>query len=216
MSTIDTLAQRIDAAFAAVEAKVKQAQAEKLEEHKQRQARLQQLTNLFEELQEIWGPRLQLLVDRFGDAAQSKPRFAPSTREVTFAFQSRLARVQLKFAAYTDRDVRSLILSYDLEIIPVLMRFNPHAEIEFPLDAVDKAAVARWLDDRIVEFVQTYFAMGENEIYLRDHMVEDPVAGVRFPKQAAAAHLESGGRTFYFISEETREEFMAKEKAPSA
>ena len=41
-----------------------------------------------------------------------------------------------------------------------------------------------------MEFVQTYFAMGENEIYLKDQMVEDPIAHVQFPKQAAATTLE--------------------------
>ena len=112
---------------------------------------------MFDELREIWRPRLELLVKKFGDRVQAKPRVVPSTREVTFDFQSRLARVRLKFSAFTDRDVRKVILSYDLEIIPVLMRFNPHAEVEFPLDAVDQEAVAKWIDDRIVEFVQTYF-----------------------------------------------------------
>jgi YHS domain-containing protein len=38
-------------------------------------------------------------------------------------------------------------------------------------------------------------------------MVEDPVAGVRFPKFAAGATLEWQGRTLYFIGEETRREF---------
>ena len=95
----------------------------------------------------------------------------------------------------------------DLEIIPVLMQFKHHDEVGFPLNAVDKEAVAKWIDDRIVDFVQTYFSMGENEIYMKDSMVEDPIAHVRFPKQAAAATLERESQKFYFISEETRREF---------
>jgi YHS domain-containing protein len=95
------------------------------------------------------------------------------------------------------------------------MRFNPHAEISFPLNAVDKEAVAKWIDDRIVEFIQTYFAMGENEIYLKDQMVEDPIAHVTFPKLAAAASLEWQGQKLYFIGEETRREFE-KQKGTAA
>jgi YHS domain-containing protein len=87
------------------------------------------------------------------------------------------------------------------------MRFNPHAEIEFPLNALNHEAAAKWMDDRIVEFVQTYFALGENEIYLKDQMVEDPVSHVRFPKMAAATELEWKGKKFYFIGAETRREF---------
>ena len=87
------------------------------------------------------------------------------------------------------------------------MRFTPHAEVEFPLDAVDKEAASRWIEDRIVEFVQTYFSLGENEMYLKDRMVEDPIAHVRFPKDAAATVLEWQGHKYYFIGEETRREF---------
>jgi YHS domain-containing protein len=105
-----------------------------------------------------------------------------------------------------------VILSYDLEIRPVLMRFKPHDEMEFPLDKVDREAAAKWIDDRILDFVQTYFSMGENEIYLKDYMVEDPIAHVRFPKEAAATTLECQGKSFYFIGEETRREFEKEQK----
>ena len=52
-----------------------------------------------------------------------------------------------------------------------------------------------------------YLALHENHYYLQDHMVEDPVAKVRFPKFAAAAKLEQNGKTFYFIDESTLREF---------
>jgi YHS domain-containing protein len=38
-------------------------------------------------------------------------------------------------------------------------------------------------------------------------MVEDPIAHVRFPKQAAATNLEWQGQKYYFIGDETRHEF---------
>jgi YHS domain-containing protein len=207
MSDINNLASRIDAEFSAVKEKVKKFQVEQAEADKQRQQRLERLGKLFDQLRDIWRPRLELLVKKFEGRVQATPRIVPSTREATFDFQSRLGRVQLKLAAFTDRDIQKLILSYDLEIIPVLMRFKNHDEVEFPMDKVDKAAVAKWIDDRIVDFVQTYFSMGENEIYLKEYMVEDPIAKVQFPKQAAATTLEWQGKKFYFIGDETRREF---------
>ena len=42
--------------------------------------------------------------------------------------------------------------------------------------AIDETALGNWLDDRIVGFVQTYLSMHENQYYLKEHMVEDPVA----------------------------------------
>jgi hypothetical protein len=214
MPDIQTLASRIDAEFSVVEEKVKKVQAEQVQEQQQRQKRLEQLGKVFDQMREVWRPRLELLVKKFGDRVQVTPRMAPSAREVTMSFQSHLAHVRLRFSASTDRDVQKLVLSYDLEIIPLLMRFKAHDEVEFPLNAIDKEAVAKWIDDRIVDFVQTYFAMGENEIYLQDQMVEDPIAHVRFPKLAAAASLEWGGKIFYFVGDETRREFAKQNKVP--
>lgn len=214
MPDVNSLASRIDAEFSAIEKKIKKLQAGHVEQHKQRQMRLEQLSKVFGELREIWRPRLELLVQKFGDRVKTTPRIVPSTREVAFDFQSRLARVRLKLSASTDRDVQQAILSYDLEIIPVLMRFKSHDEIAFPLNAVDKEAVAKWIDDRIVDFVQTYFSMGENEIYLKDQIVEDPIAHVSFPKLAAAATLDWQGHEYYFIGDETRREFAKQNNIP--
>jgi YHS domain-containing protein len=210
MSDVNDLASQIDAEFSAVAEKMKKLQTHHLEDYQGRQERLKQLGKVFDELRAIWKPRLDLLVKKFGDRVQATPRIVPSTREVTFTFQSNLARIRLKFAASTDRDIRKVILSSDLEIIPVLLRFEPHAELEFPLDKVNKEAVATWIDGRIVDFVRTYLALGDNEVYLKDHMVEDPVAQVRFPDFAAAATLAWQGKTYYFIGEETRREFASK------
>ena len=207
MPDISNLASRIDAEFSAVEEKVKKFQDEQAEAYKKRQQRLDQLGKVFDQLRDIWSPRLELLVKKFEGRVQATPRVMPSAREATFDFQSRLARVRLKLSAFTDREIQKLILGYDVEIAPVLMRFKHHDEVEFPMDRIDKEAVAKWMDDRIVDFVQTYFSMGENEIYLKDQMVEDPIAHVHFPKVAAATTLEWQGKKFYFIGEETRREF---------
>jgi YHS domain-containing protein len=100
-----------------------------------------------------------------------------------------------------------LILSYLLEITPAVIHYRAYDQVEFPLNAVDKAAAAKWIDDRIIDFVQTYLAMGDPELCPEDQMVEDPVARIRFPKYAAAAALEREGKKFYFISDETRHKF---------
>jgi hypothetical protein len=210
MSDISGLAGQIDAAFTAVEQEARKFQADQMQEHQERQKRMDKLGKVFDELREIWRPRLELLVKKFGDRVKVTPRIVPSTREAAFEFQSNLAKVSLKFSAYTDRDVKKVILGYDLDIIPILMRYTPHADIEFPLDKVDKDAAAKWVEARIVEFVRTYLSLGDNEWYLKDQMVEDPIAHVRFPKQAAGATLEWKGQKLYFLGEETRREYAER------
>lgn len=212
MTDINSLTHQIDAEFTAVAEKAKKFQTEQIQEHKERQKRMEKLAKVFEDMREVWQPRLEFLIKKFGDRAKVTPRIVPSTREAAFEFQSNLARVSLKFSAYTDRDVHKVILSYDLEIIPILMRYTPHAEIEFPLDKIDKEAAMKWMDARIVDFVRTYLALGDNEWYLKDQMVEDPVAKVRFPKQVAGATLDWNGQKYYFLGDETRREFAEKNK----
>lgn len=214
MGTVDTLLHRIDAELSTLDTRIKQAQTEKLQEHQERQKRLAAFEKQLEELRAIWKPRLETLIQRFGDKVKATPRLSSSSRDVSLEFQSNLARIRLRFAASIDRDVRKLLLDYDLEIIPVLMEFESHKQAEWSLEALDQEAIAVWIDDRIVDFVKTYLSLHENEYYLKEHMVEDPVAGVRFPRFAAAATLEANGKTYYFIGEETRREFEAKQPAP--
>jgi YHS domain-containing protein len=211
MAEIEHLLQRIDAEFAALENRIQQARAEKVQEHQERQKRLAVFEKLLAELPEVWQPRLEALTKKFGDKVRVTPKVTSTCREGTFNFDSNLARIRLRLSASTDHDARKLVLDYHLEILPILMKFDSHQQAEWPLDAVDRQAIANWIDDRLVDFVKTYLALHQNEYYLKDHMVEDPIAGIRFPKLAAATKLERDGKTYYFIGEETRREFEARQ-----
>ena len=211
MSDVSVLLERIDAEFSALEGKIKRAQDERLQEHQERQNRLTTFKRELDSLPEVWGPRLDALMERFGDHAKVAPRLESTSRAVTMDFQTELARIRLRLSATTDHDVRNLILSYDLEILPALMQFDSHQQAQWPIDAIDRMAVGDWVDDRIVSFVRTYLSLHENEYYMKEHMVSDPVAGVRFPKYAAAATVDVGGKTYYFIGDETRREFEAQQ-----
>jgi YHS domain-containing protein len=207
MADISSLTSRLDAEIAGAKRKIKLLQTELTQAHKERQARLEQFERLITELADLWRPRLEALRDRFGDQVQVKPQIGGQRREAVFAFQSEVANIKLRLSASTDIEVRNLVLAYDLEIIPVLIKYNAHQSAEWPLDAVDRDAVAAWIDDRLIEFVHTYFSLHENEHYLKDHLVEDPIARIRFPRFAAAATSVRDGQTYHFISKETKEQF---------
>lgn len=215
MPDVSTLLDRIDAEFSALDAKIKRAQGEKQQEHQDRQQRLALFEKELATLPDVWKPRLQALIQRFGDRAKVSPVVDSSSRSATLDFQSELAKIKLRLSAATDQDVRNLILLYDLEILPTLMQFDSHQQAQWPLNAIDRKAIGDWVDDRIVSFVKTYLSLHENEYYLKEHMVKDPVAGVRFPKFAAAATTEWGGKTYYFIGEDTRREFEASHGSSS-
>jgi hypothetical protein len=206
-----SLLDRIDAEFAAAENRANELKSQKVEEFQGRQQRLEKFTQLLEQLREIWRPRLEALSKKFGDRVDVRPQVESGQRSATFEFKSDLARIKLRFGVAPDLDVRNLVFTYDLDIIPILMKFDRHDEIQIPLDAVNETTLGQWLDDRIVSFVQTYLSLHENQYYLRDHMVEDPVANVRFPKYAAGATLDEHGEKIYFLDDTTLREYQQRQ-----
>lgn len=213
MAAGDSLADRIDAEFAAAESRASEMKNKQVEEFQGRQQRLEKFAQILERLREIWRPRLEALVKKFGERVNVRPQVEPGRRSATFEFKSELARINLRFAVAPDTDVRNLVFTYDLDIIPILMKFDRHDEFEVPLDAADESTLGQWFDDRIVSFVRTYLSLHENQYYLKDHMVEDPIAHVRFPKYAAGATLDVNGEKIYFIDDTTLREFQQQQPA---
>lgn len=130
------------------------------------------------------------------------------SRSITIDVKTELASVvKLAFKLTHDSDVKHVFLDYNLEIIPVFFRFNPHKRLDMLLDAYDEKAVSKWLDDCLVEFANAYLELHSTKQYQDRVLVSDPVAGISFPKYFAAASVDHGGATYFFISDETRQEF---------
>lgn len=210
MADLKEMLSRIDAEFAASEKQIKEFQKQQVQEYHGREERLELFAKACDQLRDIWRPRLESLAKTFGDKVQLTPSVKPTAREATFQFNSPLADIVLRFSVSTDFEVRKLVLNYDLHILPILQKFESHSSIEFPLDAPNPEAIARWIEDRIVDFVKTYLSLHQNEYYLKGHMVVDPISATRFPKYAAAATLDWQGTKYYFVAEETRQVFAKK------
>jgi hypothetical protein len=161
MFDIGNLAKRINLEFSSAAERNKELLGGQEQLTAQQQRRLEQLGKVFDELRGVWKPRLELLVKEFGNRVQVSPHVVPSERNVTFAFQSSKAHVKLRFSALPDRDFQRLILAYLLEITPAVIHYKVYDQLEFPLKAVDGQMVAKWMDDRIMDFVQTYLSLGD-------------------------------------------------------
>ena len=182
MESVSSLIECIDAEFSAAEKRLNQLRAQHVQEYQDRRKRLEQFERTLDELRNVWEPRLDVLAKKFGDRVDVHPTIEPGRRSATFEFRSNLASVTLRLSVSPDAEVRKLIFTYHVDIVPILMKFDSHAELEQPLDGVSRTKLAEWLDDRILDFVRTYLALHENHHYLQDHMVEDPVAKVRVPE----------------------------------
>jgi YHS domain-containing protein len=205
MADISSFVKRIEEQAAQARARVEQVQADAQQAYEGRKQRYQTFLKVLKDLRGVAAPRLETLGEHC--KFDATPTESADGRSVALNFQTPVAKVRLRLWATHDTDVRNLVLGYDLEILPIFIKFNPHAELQIPLEKVDRATVESWLDDRLVEFAQTYVTIHFTDQYHQDHMVADPVANVRFPKIFAQSTLEKGGKTYYFVSEQTRREF---------
>jgi YHS domain-containing protein len=193
--------------------KVKAFQSQAETTRQEIQARFQKFLPIAERIVAMVREKLEALRERVKfDATPSDvqtERFY--SRSVTLDVKSELAgTVKLNFRLGHDSDVRNIMLDYNLEIIPVFFKYNAHARLDMPLEAFNEAAVSKWLDDCLIQFANDFLEMHATKQYQARVMVADPVAGISFPKYFAAATLEHGGTTHYFISEESRREFAKK------
>ncbi len=215
MSTLqmDDLSSRLNAVMEEAQGKARTFQREAESKRQEIQERFQTFLPIAERTVALTREKLEKLRERLKfDVIPSQvqtERFY--SRSVTLDVKSELAGViKLGFRLTHDSDVRLILLDYNLEIIPIFFRFNPHARLEMPIESYDEAAVGKWIDDRIVDFANVFLELHTTKQYQERVMVSDTVAGISFPKYFAAATLEHEGKTYYFISEETRREFAKR------
>ena len=212
-TTTNDLDSRLDAVVEEAQGRVKAFQAEAEAERQGVAERFQTFLPIAERIVAIAREKLERLKERLqfevNPSQVQTERFY--YRSVTLDVKTGLAGVvKVGFKLTHDSDVRLILLDYNLEIISVFFRFNPHARMEMPLEPYDEAAVGRWLDHRIVEFANAYLELHATKQHQERVMVSDPVAGISFPKFFAAATLDHDGQTYHFISEETRREFAKR------
>ena len=217
MPDIDTLINRIDQELTAEVERQKAAWVEIARASQERGPRLQRYEAVAKHIVELLKPRLSAFIERFKDVGKAEPIVREHTRAINLTFAATVAKVTLLFEVFPDRDVTHVRLECTQEIIPVVVRYDKQSVLEFPLDAVQDDAVVQWFDERVIAFVQAYMALVRQDAALKEHLkeqlVEDPVAKIRFPKYLASSTLERDGRTYYFVDEDTRQEFEQQSAA---
>jgi len=210
---MDNLSSRLDAVVEEARGRAKAFQLEAESTRQEIQGRFRKLLPIAERIVAFAREKLERLRERVEFEVNPAQVQADRlySRSVALDVKSELAgAIKLGFRLSHDSDVRNILLDYSLEIIPVFFRYEPHARLEMPLESYDEAAVKKWFDDRIVDFANAYLELHSTKQYQQRVMVSDTVAGISFPKYFAAATLDHDGRTYYFISEETRREFAKR------
>jgi YHS domain-containing protein len=87
------------------------------------------------------------------------------------------------------------------------MEYSRNFEKTFPFEDDDEA-FSGWLEDRILDFVDTYLRLETHPLYQKDNSVIDIICGMHIPFTAATSSVLRDGRTFYFCSEYCKEAFI--------
>jgi YHS domain-containing protein len=77
------------------------------------------------------------------------------------------------------------------------------------LDRVDDRQVEKWVEQRILAFLDSYLSLETIEQYQAENYVIDPVCRMRVNRLFAPVQMEYGGRTYYFCIPECKEKFAA-------
>jgi YHS domain-containing protein len=208
MADLSSLLKRIDAEVAGAKQQVQAVMKDAEKAFEQRKIGFEKFLQQVGRVRELAKPRLEALATHF--KFDAKPKQSEHEPGVELCFNAELATVNLKLTASHDTDVKNLYVDYDLRILPIYIKFEPHARFEAPIDALDEAKFEQWLDDRLVDFAKTYLEIQTNSYYQKDHLVTDPVAKIQFPKIYAQITAEKNGQKYFFINEATRDEFLKK------
>jgi YHS domain-containing protein len=211
MADVNTLIRRIDQELRGDVEREKAVRMDIMRTARERSQRLPRYEAAANHVIELLKPRLDAFLDRFKAVVKAEPQVREHTRAMKMEFAATVAKVKLTFAVFPDVDVTQVRLQCTQDIVPVLVRYDKESVLEQQLDAVKDDAVVQWFDERIVAFVKAYIALVHQDAVLKEHLqeqfVEDPVVKVRFPKYLAASTVERDGQTYYFLDDDTRQEF---------
>jgi YHS domain-containing protein len=208
----EDLTTKIQAAFEAADKKLRDLRAEKVAEFETLQRRHAVAEKVRDRVvQEIMRPCLEELLSHFDNAElQADDTPLSCSCAVRFKHTPRFpAGVTLQLVAAFDAGFEHLLVIYDLEILPIFLEYQKTAQISLPLDAVDDEALRNWIEDRLVEFVETYLKLEFVDQYQRDNMVTDPVANLRISRLIAQGQADHAGHTYYFLTKENEQAFRA-------
>jgi YHS domain-containing protein len=213
MSADHQLSQRIEAELRVAEERIGQIQQQALarfEDLERRSARFREIAEPF--AHQVIVSRLQKLLDYFknGQLAEVDER---SGYHCTCSFMHTArfpATVKLTLGVTHDERLERLLLTYNLDISPRFLQYDQTNLVDYAFDAFDPAEATRWIDDRIVQFVQTYLQLEFADQYQQENLVTDPVGNERFSRIYAAAQMDHQGNTYYFVTEENKKRFAEK------
>lgn len=158
-------------------------------------------------------PRLETLAGYFPHAKLNEDD-PPERCSCWFGYCERFpASARIGFDVEHDARWQRAYLRYEAYMMPLFVNLNEQDRLEFPLDAADDAQIAPWVEDRLLEFLDSYLQIDRGPDEAEDEGVTDPVCGMRIERGAAAASYVYRGHPYFFCSDACQRKFA---EAPTA
>ncbi len=219
MSELTEFQRRMqDQLSAALDAK-RRCQSEREQRQIDLDLRIEQFRALATRLiDEIVRPRVAAMAANFDNATLTPP--LQTSSHVVACQLGRCNRfpatTSLTFTLSHDSAVESMVITFDLEILPVFIKYEGHDQKFIPLSTFDEHELAAWVEAKLIKFVETYLRLESTPAYQHDNLVSDPVCGTTITRNCAVSQEERAGQTFYFCSEHCHRKFLAANESSHA
>jgi len=143
-------------------------------------------------------------------AALNPPQWDSTRHTCTLRFKHTSqfpATATLELSITRDGQGKTVMVDYAASILPLFVRLNAKDQLSMPLDAIDEAKVATWIEERVLEFVDAYLSVETTHQYLAENDAADPVCGMWVNKTDAAAKIEYQDTTYFFCTAECGKRF---------
>jgi len=117
---------------------------------------------------------------------------------------------KVEFAIEHDESVERMFVRYEGCLMPVFVRFQPHDKLTVRLSEMKAQQIAGWVEERIIEFLETYLHHDRGQDDLEEDILTDPVCGMRLQRSDVRAQADYRGHPYFFCSTECREKFESK------
>ncbi|MAT70833.1 MAG: hypothetical protein CMJ58_15065 [Planctomycetaceae bacterium] len=131
----------------------------------------------------------------------------PNRIECRFASCQRFpAKTNLEFSIEHDVRFEKIVIRVQTRMVPALVRFVEHDRFVVALDALADNEVVDWVEDRLLEFLDSYVRIDGGSDGFPEEPATDPVCGMRIRRTVAASDSYRG-RLYYFCCESCRIKF---------
>ncbi len=153
-------------------------------------------------------PRLETVASYFVNADLQDEK-TPNRSSCWFGFCQRFpATTYLEFAIEHDVRFEQLIAHTRTRMMPAFVRFSEQDRLPLPLDSVADDQVADWVEERLLEFLDTYLRIDGGGEDFEEESATDPVCGMQILRSSAAASSSYFGHPYYFCCVDCHTKFQ--------